>query len=378
MNQGILIRDFTKKHIVEKNKKIHFMVGFIYFLFFLIITLIIWSYFFEIDVVLKAKGIVRPNKNISNIINVNGGKIAKINYENGKSVKKGQIIYEIDSFLYESEKKKIEKEMEKVKSDLQGVKLILQALNGNNLFEENNEYYNEYLNYNITLKKLQLDLHKKEKTYNNNLKLGSDFVSNSKLKELKDTYEFSKLDIEKYKLEFLTKKQYLKKELQNKYENLKQTLDIANKNISLSKVVAPINGIIQVEKKVNTGDFINVNDILVTIFPEDFKTKIDIYLENKDINEIKIGQEAKYRIKALPYKEWGMAKGEIYKISEDSSLENEGKYLIEASLGTAYLRNRDGQEKKIKIGTLTDVRIVTRKKKILWYILEKLDFRQKD
>jgi len=379
MNQGTLIRDFSKKHIAEKNKQINFIIGFIYFVFSLIFTLILWAYFFEIDVVLKAKGIVRPNKNISNIINVNGGKITAINYENGKIVKKGEILYEIDSFSYESEKEKTREEFEKTSRDLGGIQAILGTIKGNsNSFTSQNEYYNEYLNYTLTVKRLQMDVSQKEKTYSDSLSLGTSFVSKSKLKELKDTLEISKLDLEKYKVEFMTNKQGLERELKTKYDTLKQTLDTANKNIALSKVIAPIDGIIQVEKRVNLGDFINPNDILIKIVPKDFKTKVDIYLENKDINEIKEGQEVKYRIESLPYKEWGMAKGEVYGVSKDSSVENGGKYLVEASLSSNSLKNRDGKEKEIKIGTLTDVRIVTRKKKVLWYILEKLDFRQKD
>lgn len=379
MNQGTLIRDFNKKHITEKNKQINFIIGFIYFVFSLIFCLILWAYFFEIDVVLKAKGIVRPNKNISNIINVNGGKITTINYENGKLVKKGEILYEIDSFSYESEKEKTREEFEKTSRDLTGIQAILGTIKGNsNSFTSKNEYYNEYLNYTLIIKRLQMDISQKEKIYSDNLSLGSSFVSKSKLKELKDTLELSKLDLAKYKIEFLTNKQSLERELKTKYDTLKQTLDTANKNIALSKVIAPIDGIIQVEKRVNLGDFINPNDILIKIVPKDFKTKVDIYLENKDINEIKEGQEVKYRIESLPYKEWGMAKGEVYGVSKDSSVENGGKYLVEASLSSNSLKNRDGKEKEIKIGTLTDVRIVTRKKKVLWYILEKLDFRQKD
>lgn len=42
MNQGTLIRDFSKKHIAEKNKQINFIIGFIYLVFFLIFTLILW------------------------------------------------------------------------------------------------------------------------------------------------------------------------------------------------------------------------------------------------------------------------------------------------------------------------------------------------
>ena len=66
----------------------NFMVVFIYLVLFLIVVAFIWMWFGEIDITVKASGILRPAKKVSVVWNINGGRIEEINYVEGKRVKK--------------------------------------------------------------------------------------------------------------------------------------------------------------------------------------------------------------------------------------------------------------------------------------------------
>ena len=74
-----------------------FMSYFIYLVLLLFFVGFIWSWYGEVDIVVKANGVVRPGENVSNIINMQTGKINSINYEDGDYVQKGKILYKLDT-----------------------------------------------------------------------------------------------------------------------------------------------------------------------------------------------------------------------------------------------------------------------------------------
>ena len=117
---------------------------------------------------------------------------------------------------------------------------------------------------------------------------------------------------------------------------------------------------------------------VLRIIPEDGdRYKVEIMVQNKDISQLKIGQELKYRFLALPYKEYGTLEGEIKKISEDAVV-NQGEanmaYRVEATIIGTELYDKNGKVTRVKPGMLCEVRVVVRQKKILYYVLEKLNF----
>ena len=80
----------------------------IYFTYIIIVILVVaiaWASFSDIDVVVKANGIVRPVEKISTITNTVAGKITEVNFENGEFIKEGDIIFKIsdDSFDIQKE-----------------------------------------------------------------------------------------------------------------------------------------------------------------------------------------------------------------------------------------------------------------------------------
>ncbi|QEK12907.1 hypothetical protein FQB35_11545 [Crassaminicella thermophila] len=77
---------------------------------------------------------------------------------------------------------------------------------------------------------------------------------------------------------------------------------------------------------------------------------------------------------ALPYKEYGELTGKITKIAEDvkPSKDNKSFYLVEADI---ELVGYNDEKKKIKVGMVCEARIITKTKKILYYLLEKIDLR---
>lgn len=378
MNNRVLIRNFDKEHLVEKNININFMVGFIYFLFFLIFTLILWVYFFKVDLVINATGVVRPNKTISNIVNVNPGIINAVNYKEGKQVKAGELLYKVNTDELEIQNETLINSRDKEEIELINLKKFEKSIReSKNLFTENEiEFYNRYVSYQLKKEQLKMEYEQANNRYLQEKSLGLNFTTKSTLNELKSKLVYANIEFKKNDSDvmYAVKSEIIERE--NDLLKLNNQIKEINRTIELSNVKAPINGTIQVIKNYNVGDYINSGEQVLKVIPEGTKYKMDIAVDNKDISQIKIGQKVKYRFLAFPYKEYGVMEGKIVNISKDIISNDEGNttYRVEGDIPDIKLNNKKGKEGIIKSGMLSEIRIVSKRKKILSIILEKLNF----
>lgn len=69
-------------------------------------------------------------------------------------------------------------------------------------------------------------------------------------------------------------------------------------------------------------------------------------------------------------------KGAVTSISKDVLTRDgnySGYYIVEASIENKTLKDKDGNKGQIAVGMETEAKIVTQKKSILRYLLEKID-----
>jgi HlyD family secretion protein len=116
---------------------------------------------------------------------------------------------------------------------------------------------------------------------------------------------------------------------------------------------------------------------VATIIPENGESfKIQMYVPNKDISNIDVGDQVKYRFDALPYKEYGVLEGKIKSISVDASY-NEAQgtsyYLVESTVVNKPMVSYKGTQATIKVGMSLEAQVITESKSILHYLLEKID-----
>jgi len=367
------------KEMLE-GKEPNFIIFFIYFVLIIFVIAFIWMWIGEIDIVVKASGMVRPASNISIIRNATGGNIQTINYVNTKEVEKGDILYSLDISLlnlkYNSlleEKRRLEKELKLLK------KFELSIKNDKNIFkEEEIKYYNRFLVYKTNHEQLIIDFTQAQNNYFRKKSLYPGSISKSQLEELKSTMDYTELEMKKYRSEILLN---IKNEIEKNKEKiiqLKQEIADITEKINFSKIKAPIGGIIQSIQKFNEGDYLPAGIEVLRIIPsKNSKLNMDITVRNEDISQLEKGQEVKYRLLSLPYKEYGTLTGKIEKISSDVNPDkiNSGlPYNVVATIDELILYDKKGKVEYIKVGMLSKARIIVRQKKILYIVLEKLDF----
>ena len=96
--------------------------------------------------------------------------------------------------------------------------------------------------------------------------------------------------------------------------------------------------------------------------------------------QINVAKDVKYSFEALPYREYGFINGKIESLSSDSNVDSESGLVFftgEDSLNSSSLRSNKGEKSFIKHGMLCEAKIITRKEKMLYYLLEKIGIKNK-
>lgn len=162
-----------------------------------------------------------------------------------------------------------------------------------------------------------------------------------------------------------------KKELEENKKQIEQSIEKCT-------VKAPSDGKLNINTNLEQGVVLQTGAIVANIIPNSNTYKIELMIPTKDIANIKISEDIKYSFEALPYREYGFLDGKIDSISPDSKVDSEkgiSFFTGEGSLNSDSLYSNKGEESFIKPGMICEARIITRKEKVLYYLLEKIGFK---
>jgi membrane fusion protein, peptide pheromone/bacteriocin exporter len=200
---------------------------------------------------------------------------------------------------------------------------------------------------------------------------------NSLQDELSHNEKLQEITLEKFKTDKLVEINNNIEQQEEIMKDLKAQLDAINIQLNNYKITSPIDGIIHVNKVVNKGDIIHPGETIITIIPTNQQQyKMVLSVLNKDISKMKVGDTVKYHFIALPYREYGALEGKITKISTDAIVNPESGlsyYTVEATLQNKSLYSYKGNEAEIKVGMQAEALVVSESKKILHFVLEKIN-----
>jgi len=187
------------------------------------------------------------------------------------------------------------------------------------------------------------------------------------------------LNIGKYKTDILVPLYNQVDEISLQHKATQKELESIELGIQACKITAPIEGTISVIQDINEGDLILAGVDIATIIPQDDSMyKIEIFIPNREIAGIKVGDAIKYKFDALPYKEYGEFTGVITNISTDAKVNKNlgvSGYYVQGSIENKKIYSYKNKPAQIKVGMSGEAHIVTSQKKIINYLLEKINLR---
>lgn len=473
---------------------------FTWILVLLLAVALTWCCIGEIDYFIKASGIVRPGESVSTISSLMTGRVETLNISEGDYVKKGDLLFKIDTADLEQSLSAYKKERLRFETENLNLKKLEESImNGENLFDRSNPdesaYYLKYEKYISDLQSLseqykntsadtdnaadsaaisaesiksQLAKYREElsglETLRSSVEANSDMfedkssvyalqyfdynsaissfdnnitqkksdkenaeplfnaggISQSEYDSICRSFENAKFEKDKYISEFKLNIEQKITAAEKNISDLEYSLKSQNKNFSAyseinhdeqlalenlklemlsgiaegiksneaniisiekqiadielnirnAEVIAPIDGTVNMYADLSTADLVQSGQTIATIIPDtNGAYKLTMYLSSADISETEVGQSVRLRFAAYPYQEYGELLGTVKSISTDvrSSENGMSYYVAEVSIDdTLGLELISGME--------CEARVVTKQRKIIYWLLEKLDF----
>ncbi|MBI5021170.1 MAG: efflux RND transporter periplasmic adaptor subunit [Ignavibacteriales bacterium] len=299
------------------------IVFFIFSLSFL--TGLVIAFTITFDTTIDANGILEP-KIVIPVRSNQTGIIQQINTSTGAIVQKGQIIARLDSLSFENQLIKIESEYQSKKYDYQKtiqvidvqrqqeVELLLDAKA--KLIRSKAQFRNSLLQYGFNAYDDSFSAHYKVGTHT-----GID-IALSDISSAEAVIRYHTSKIEEIDLNLLN----IQKEL-SELKQLEKQITILNEVTRQLTIFSPVSGVVLTEnvERLN-GSLIREGDPLIEIGGLDY-WRVNLFLNDQEIHEIKTGDLVSISIKALPFMKYGFFSGRVVSIASEPVSAEQTKFI---------------------------------------------------
>lgn len=337
-----------------------------------------WIVFGKAEEVVRARGLVRPISNISQVKNAVSGEIVGLYYANGDRVEKGELLLQIDVRSLKAQETALKSAYEKLRIKTEGLRQTEKSFYGTRVYidKRNAAAFTRFQAFSYQKELLEKRYALAEKTRKEALHMPSDAITGAKLRELQYEADIQLLNLETYKSSFI-------KEISAEYaqcvvelEDLKSRAEQVRQSIKNSSVYAPIAGRVQEISSLNKNDYLFADQKILNIVPDDGSAyRAELKIPAKMSGKLEKGMRVKLRFPAFPFHEFGGAEGTVVSIDPDATADVNGMlyFTVSADIDKAFLEDRKKRRYPVKSGLETEARIILRERTILWYILKQFD-----
>lgn len=159
-----------------------------------------------------------------------------------------------------------------------------------------------------------------------------------------------------------------------------EELDISIKEIDISiekcSIKAEVDGKIDIKNELQSGMIIQSGAIVGEIINNESELEVGLIIPDKDIGKLKVGQSIKYDISSFSYTEFGFINGQIESLSISSNIDEKTGTIYYTGVGSLEKTSVESYKNEsfdIKNGMSCEAKIIIGKKRILYYLLEKLN-----
>ena len=276
--------------------------------------MLVTGYLVKIDEVVTATGLLQASSGKTELKTPAGGKVADVLVKNGDLVRQGQMLVRFDTTLARERRDTAESlvrlERDSLKRQLAGLETQRATLEQRLRTQSTiTAEYGDLLNSG-GMAKLQ---YLKEKD--------SEFELRSRISILNDQVRQSQIDAEK------------------RIRQLQSQIEEANLQLRYQNVVAPTGGVV-FDLKAQTAGVIQPGEAILSLIPNQ-GLSAEVFVPNRDIGFIKVGQQAKVRVDAFPSSRYGELDGAVALVGADAlppdNTANFYRFPVRIDLNKPYL-----------------------------------------
>jgi len=303
--------------------------------------LLVAAYSLKIDEVVTAVGQLKSSKGRNDVKTPAGGKVSRVYVTNGEQVKTGDPLIKFDTTL--AAEKKAESE-ELIALEVAGLQRKLEVIS----------LQKESLQQRLTTKTTLVE------EYQKLAKFGG--IARINLLEAKDQIYELQSQINSLK----QRQKELEIDSQKTIRKLQTDLKSANQQLFYQQVNATSSGIV-FDIKARESGVLTEGSTILSIIPTD-GLKAEVFIPNKDIGFVKIGQDAKIRVDAFPSNRYGELDGVVKLIGADALPPNKSAsffhFPIDIELKDDWLENK-GLKIPLRSGMAITSNLIIRNKRVI-------------
>ena len=368
----------------------------------LVAVLIAWSILGKIDIVVNAAGKVIPNGYTKTIASVDVASVRALYVEEGKQVKAGDILIELDSSASDAERDKATGDHAMAFLQAARAKALIEAIDGGrpphfppidhvpaDKWQAGQLHLEgQYRDYVAKLNRIEGDI----AHYREALPLATQRAADYKalLSDHDVSYhawlekEQGRVDLASQLSDAKNQRNALIAETRRiAYDQLTEGNKAAaafqqdalrsDAHSKLLKLTAPVDGTVQQLDVHTVGGVVSAAKPLMQIVPIETRVEVEAFLENKDVGFVQEGHTAEVKIDAFEYTKYGTVTGKVTHVSRDA-IADEKKGLIYSTKITLDKSTIavEGKEMPLSAGMSVNVEIKTGERRIIEYVLSPL------
>jgi HlyD family secretion protein len=132
----------------------------------------------------------------------------------------------------------------------------------------------------------------------------------------------------------------------------------AERKTELTVVTAPADGVVQELAKRSVGSVLKEAEPLLTLVPLDAPLEAEVQIDARYISYLRVGDPARIKLDAFPFQQYGVIKGRVRTVSEDSFVRPQGAAEEQDAGREAFYLARVTLEDKRLEGVPADIRFL--------------------
>ncbi len=371
-------------------------------LILLVAALFAWSIFGHIDIIVNATGEIIPSGRTKTIASVDVASVKALYVVEGQSVKKGDVLIELDASASDAERDKalssvMEATLQVARSRAMTAAVDsrkhpalspIEGITADKLREAQRHLDGQFQDFMAKLQHIEGTISR----YSMELPLATRRALD--YKELAQEHDVSmhaylekeqaRIDLEGQLTDAKNQRTALIAETKRvAYDALaegEKTVEAARQDAlragshsKLLSLVAPVDGTVQQLTVHTIGGVVPAAQPLMQIVPKDNHLEVEAFLENKDVGFVEEGQSAAVKIEAFEYTKYGTISSRVVHVSRDA-IKDEKKgliYSVRVALDKIYIPV-NGHDMELSPGMSVTVEIKTGTRRVIEYVLSPL------
>lgn len=420
------LRYLSQSALIEETAAPYMVRTTLFFISIVIISLIVWAGFTDVEEIAVTQGEVIPSKHVQSIQHLEGGIVAKINVVEGELVDEGQTIFVLDGTAVKQDLSAIEAKKISLKYQALRLRSFINNTTPNfqeldseeidqNLIDEQMKAFESMieardnekdviteqiiqkesalagfigrkktLKESMSLVKEEMDLKAKlnkkghlskfkllqiQKQYND---ITGEFQeTESDAKQAENAISEYKNRLESLEANFIDDAYQELNTVEGDINQIEETIKKLEEQVNRLEIKSPSYGFVKVLNVKTLGGVIESGQILAEIVPLEGNLIIETQIQPKDIGHVKTGQSVNVKVSSYDFSRYGTIEGVLEYISATTFVNDDGSryYMGRVSIEKNYVGSNETNN-LIVPGMTVQADIVTGAKSILAYLLK--------